>query len=102
MPVGAFKERWMISGDRIEVLAGGQCFIRPPGLVPARPQKPGAILCFECGMLDACFHLSQRSDTVQINGKFLPACGAKVRMGIVEAGHDECALEIDELRSARI
>ncbi len=62
------------------------------------PLDPGAGLGGGDVGADALLHLGERVDADEVDGELLAAGLADVGVGVVEAGHGEGALEVDDLR----
>ncbi len=89
----------MAGGDGVDCLPGGERFVGPEGLVPAAAEDPGAGVGGGGESLDALEHIGEGACTGEIDGEhLLLAGGEEVDMGVVEAGHDEGAVEVDDRR----
>ncbi len=92
------EDAGVAGGDRVDVLAGGEFGAGPEGVVPAAAltsQDAGLRLC---GVgADALLHLGEGFDSVEVDGELLLACVGDVGVGVVEAGHCEGAVEVDDL-----
>src|SRR5215469_10379257 len=94
--VGAAEDGGMTGADGVDVLAGGEGFGGPLGVVPACSFEPCS-----CGLpggvvADALLHLGEGLGAVEINGELLLAGSCDVGVGVNEAGHYEGAVEIDD------
>ena len=87
--VDAVEERGMIAGDFVEILAGGQRFVGPEGVIPAAAGEPMARGCCVGGGLDLREHVGERFHAGQVDVKLGAARAAEVRMRVVESGEDE-------------
>ena len=107
--VGAVEDGGVAGGDLVEVLAGGEALLSIPsrgpfGVVPACSYDPCTGLCGGDVAGDAGLHVREGGGAVQVYGELLLAGGGDVGMGVVEAGHDEGAVEVDDrsLRGAEL
>ncbi len=95
--VCAVEDGGVTGGDLVEVLAGGQGARRPPGVVPAGAEDPLAGGSSGGVGADAGLHVGEGGGAVEVDGELLLASGGHVGVGIVEAGHDEGAVQVDGL-----
>ncbi len=100
--VDAFEECRVSARDGVEILSRGQSFCGPLGVVPAAAEDPcmRIVESLRVGG-DARLHLGERRDAVEVGCKALQAGVGDVRVGVVEAGHREGAVEVDLLRFGR-
>ena len=96
--VYAGEERGMAAGYGIEIGAGGQRGAGPQGVVPAAAGEPGAGRGSLRGCADAGLGVSERAGAGEVDREADVAGLAEVNVGIVEAGHHEGAMEVDDLR----
>lgn len=94
--VDALEDAGVAGGDGIDVLAGGEFGSGPEGVVPAAALEPGAGLGFGGVGADALLHLGKGSDSIEVDGELLAAGGGHVGVGIVEAGHCEGVVQVDD------
>ncbi len=66
-------------------------------MVPAGAEDPGAGSGGGGVDADALEHVGERRGGVEVDGEFLLAGAGHVGVGVVEAGHDEGAGEVDDL-----
>src|SRR2546421_11017410 len=86
----------MMAGSFLEVLARRRDFARPKGVVPSAPEDPFARRCSLHTFGDTRLHLCQRLRADKIDVEFFESAAGKVRVGVIEAGNDEMAAEVDE------
>ena len=96
MAVDPAEDAGVAGGDLVDVLAGGEFGAGPEGVVPAAALEPG--LGFGLGGVDAnaLLHLGQGFDSVEVDGELLLAGCGHVGVSVVEAGHREGAVEVDD------
>jgi len=82
--------------DLVDVLAGGEFGSGPEGVVPAAAFEPDAGPGFGGVGADALLHLGEGFDSVEVDGELLLSSGGHVGVGVVEAGHREGAVEVDD------
>ncbi len=87
--VDAIEEGGMIAGDFVEILACGQGFVGPQGVIPVSASEPVA-----CGSRVGCgFDLREHSgegfDAGEVDVELSAACAAEVRVRVIEAREDE-------------
>ena len=75
--------------------ACGQCLRGPEGVVPSAAEDPcagsrGFWRRRRCGL-----HFGERGDAGEVDGEALQAGVGEVRVGVVEAGHGEGAVQVD-------
>ena len=66
-------------------------------MVPAGPEDPLAGFRDKHIGADALLHVGERGYVVEVDGELLLAGGGHVGVGIVEAGHDEGTVKVDDL-----
>ena len=95
--VGAPEDGWVVGGDLVEVLAGGELFAGPDGVIPASALEPCAGR-FRGGVdLDLLEHGGKSGNLGEVDGQFLLAGCSEVDVSVVEAGEGEGLLQIDQL-----
>ncbi len=72
--------------------AGPEVWSQPP----PRIQVPGLARAWRCS-LGCALHVGERAGAVEVDGELLAAGLGDVGVGVVEAGHGEGAVEVDEL-----
>ena len=101
MSVHTDEQRRVPARDRVEVLAGGQGLRGPQRVVPAAAKDPLAPLTrFGGGDVgaDTGLHLREGTRADEIHRQPLLAGAGHVGVRVVEAGHGEGALEVDDVR----
>ena len=81
----------------VEVGAGGEFVVGPEGVVPSSALDPCAGFGGGDVGADALLHLGEGVDADEVDGELLAAGFADVGVGVVEAGHGEGAVEVDDL-----
>src|ERR1700722_1729972 len=84
----------MIAGDAVEILARGQRLVGPERVIPATAGEPVASRALLRFSLDALEHFVEGLGAGEVNVELGLACAAEMDVGVVEAGHDESAVEI--------
>src|SRR5205814_9078472 len=95
--VYAAQEGRVAGGDLVEVDAGGERAVGPEGVIPPAALDPGVGLRGGDVGADALLHLGKRVEADEVDGQLHPSGLGDVGMGVVEAGHCEGALEVDDL-----
>ncbi len=93
--VGAGEDGGMAGGDGVDVGAGGELLVGPVGVVPASAGNPCSGRESGGEGADAGLHLGEGGDVVEVDGELVAAGVGHVGVGVVEAGHDEGAVEVD-------
>src|SRR5437762_6373309 len=97
MSVYAHKDRRMIPGLRINILAAGKPLIGPFRVVPALPHQPfSGSSGFRAGRY-ALLHLLQGFGSNQVCVEFFKSAGRKMGVSIVESRHNKVAAQINHL-----
>ena len=73
------------------------CSFGPEGVIPSSALDPGAGFGGGDVGADALLHLGEGVDADEVDGEFRAAGFADVGVGVVEAGHGEGAVEVDDL-----
>ncbi len=81
----------------VEVGAGGEFVVGPEGVVPSSTFDPCAGFGGGDVGADALLHLGEGVDADEVDGELLAAGFADVGVGVVEAGHREGAVQVDDL-----
>ncbi len=89
------QENRILRRDRIEFLFIGEFLVGPQRVVPATAGDPLAFFVLRHGIGDALLQLFNAGDAVQPHGEHVRARVAEVHVGIIEAGHDEFAHELN-------
>ncbi len=97
MAVYAAEDGGVAVGYGVEVGAGGEGVVGPEGVVPSSALNPCAGFGGCDVGADALLHLGEGADADEVDGEPLAASFADVGVGVVEAGHGEGAVEVDDL-----
>ncbi len=95
--VDSAKDGWVACGYLVEVLRVGSLAVGPEGVVPSSALNPGAGFGGGDEGADALLHLVEGVDADEVDGESLAARFADVRVGVVDAGHREGAVQVDDL-----
>jgi len=94
--VDAAEDGWVACGYLVQVFTGGEFSVGPEGVVPSSALNPCAGLGGCDVGADALLHLGEGADADEVDGEFLAAGFADVGVGVVEAGHREGSVQIDD------
>ena len=83
-------------GDRVDVLPGGEFGSGPESVIPASAFQPDAGFGFGGVDADPLLHLGKGFDSVEVDGELLVSGGGHVGVGVVESGHCEGVVEVDD------
>ena len=95
VPVDADEDGGMARCHGVKICSRGKCLVCPQSVIPAAPREPVALWCCDCGELNTPLHFGERGASGEVNLQFDHAGVTEMHMGIVEAGHDEGAVEIN-------
>ncbi len=94
--VDAGEDGWVVSGDLVDVGAGGKLVAGPEGVVPAAAEEPVAVSGGGGVVADAVLHLGEGVDAFEVDGELFAAGVGDVGVGVVEAGHGEGVVQVDD------
>src|SRR6202022_3321296 len=88
----------MPGGNAVEVDARWQCLVGPESVVPSAALQPFSFRRLPRRSVNAIEHFVERVCTEKVHVQLHLATFAEVCVGIIEAGHGECSVEIDDAR----
>ena len=95
--VGAIEDCGVTCCDLVDVLAGGKLFRLPLGMIPAGAKNPSPWCSLRGVGGDPGLHIGERCGVIEVDREALLAGVRHVGVGVVEAGHDEGTVEVDDL-----
>ena len=97
VPIHTRQKNRMAAAHLVHIPARGQSLDRPQSFIPAAPHDPVSGGRFFDPGEDAVAKLVQCLYAGQVHVHLLQTCAGQVHVGVIESGHDEVALEIDDL-----
>src|SRR5205814_6854340 len=86
----------MVKADFIDIPPAGQFLYRPESLVPTATHDPFAGPCGFHSSPNPIAELGQRLHPHQVHSQPLETGAGQMQMGVIESGHHEMAVEIDD------
>ena len=96
MAVNAAGDDRIFGGDRVEILTRGKFFHGPEGVVPAIDDDPFTGLVVLQASADALLKFGERFCAFRIYVELDVGGTGEVQVSVVETGHDELAVEIED------